>query len=236
MLPARCSQNDSEEQRDQGDAEGVRIELQQQAAAVDWPGASGSSALVRRSFVLGVVLVGLLGLRRALLEQEHGQQDVGRHLEELALPVLEHRRDEVAAGQVIQKADRGQTMQAEFLGIGPPACQCLANEGDQEQGKQRETAIVTQEPTHTTTLTLVNCYGWLTRRRSCRVLRPAAFSLLLTSSEGFTLHSSVLLAQSDWHLDSLGHNTAPDVKFFLEHQMLLDHQDFLHYWDDRTSP
>jgi hypothetical protein len=69
---------------------------------------------------------------------EHRQKHVRRYLEEFAFPVLKGRRDEMAAGQVGEKFDRGQFMQAELLDIGLPACQGLADEGDQEERKQGE--------------------------------------------------------------------------------------------------
>ena len=86
--------------------------------------------------ILGVRLIRLLGLGRALLEQEDGEQHVGRHLEGLAFSVLEHRRDEVAAGQVVREADGGEVVQAQFFGMGPPSGERLADQGDQEQAEQ----------------------------------------------------------------------------------------------------
>jgi hypothetical protein len=105
--------------------------------------------------ILGVVLIRLLGLRGPLLEQEDGEQHVGRHLEELAFPVLEHRRDEVAAGQIGQETDGREFMQAQFLGLGSPSRERLADKGNQEQAEQcHRESIVPQEPSHTPDLTL----------------------------------------------------------------------------------
>ena len=71
-------------------------------------------------FVLRIVLPWILRLRRALLEQEDRQQHVGGHLQELTLPVLEDRGDEVTAGKVGAEADSRQRVKAELLFISLP--------------------------------------------------------------------------------------------------------------------
>ena len=54
----------------------------------------------------------------------------------------------------------GLSVEAELLRMSPPPGERLADKGDQEEGKQGDgQPIVPQEPTHTPTLTLVNCYG-----------------------------------------------------------------------------
>jgi hypothetical protein len=58
----------------------------------------------------------LLALRRK--ERESRRPEWLRRIrvtEELALPVLEGRREEMAGGQIVEEADRGTAMEAEFL-------------------------------------------------------------------------------------------------------------------------
>src|SRR5688500_1161590 len=79
------------EQRHQSDAERVRIKLQDQPASMHRPRRIFVAAARVGRLVFGVALVRLFGFRRALLEKENGEDHVDRHLEELALPVLEGR-------------------------------------------------------------------------------------------------------------------------------------------------
>ena len=72
-------------------------------------GASGSSRWLRGSSSLWVVAL-LLGLTRAALEEEHGEQHERAHLQELALPVLERRLGEVPRREVRPVGDGSLTV------------------------------------------------------------------------------------------------------------------------------
>lgn len=76
-----------------------------------------------------------LGFRGALLEQEHGQQHVRAHLQELAFPVLHRRFKERTAGEVVAQGDAGLPMFGALLVVVAPSCDGLA---DQKADEQRE--------------------------------------------------------------------------------------------------
>jgi hypothetical protein len=50
-------------------------------------------------------LLGILGFRRAFLDQKHGEDHIGGHLEVFALPVLRQRLPERAAGRVLAERE-----------------------------------------------------------------------------------------------------------------------------------
>ena len=68
-----------------------------------------------------------LGLRRSLLAQEHGEQDIGSHLQEIAFPVLEHSRKVMPRLQVVGERDCGLGVLTKFLQVGMPAGQRLTD-------------------------------------------------------------------------------------------------------------
>src|SRR5689334_22144501 len=103
----------------------MRVELQQQAAAMNGPRCIRIAAMGGGRLVLRVRLIRLLGFRGAFLKQKDRKQNVSRHLEELALPVLEHGRDEMAASEIGQKVDGGSVVKTEVLDMGPPSGQRL---------------------------------------------------------------------------------------------------------------
>src|SRR5689334_10259509 len=105
------------------------VQLEKQAAPMDRTRCVRFATMPVGRLVLGIGLVGLPGFGRSLLNQEGGQHDISRHLEELALPVFEYGRDEMAAGQVREEVDIGEFMQAELPSMGSPASKRLADEG-----------------------------------------------------------------------------------------------------------
>ena len=80
---------------------------------------------------------GSLELGRSALEQECGQDDVGRHLQELALPVLEDRRGEVAAPEILQQPERRATMLYEDGVVRFPSGQAHRHDGEEKEGTER---------------------------------------------------------------------------------------------------
>jgi hypothetical protein len=82
--------------------------------------------VLERVFVLWVAAIALLRLGRSLLDQHGRQDDVHRHLQELALPVLEHRLDEVAGREIPELGDLGLAMLALLLVIDMVSCATLA--------------------------------------------------------------------------------------------------------------
>ena len=75
-------------------------------------------------------------LRRALLNQDSGEEHEYRHLQELALPILEQRLPRMARGQIVGEGDRWLLVfLARFVVFGV-AGQHLAGEEDQEHGHE----------------------------------------------------------------------------------------------------
>jgi hypothetical protein len=90
------------EDRKEGYAQGVLVDLERQTPPPDWPGSGGAVLTV---IGVRVLRIRVFRLGRTPLVEKGGQHHVGAHLEELALPVLEDRLDEVAAPQVLDVAD-----------------------------------------------------------------------------------------------------------------------------------
>src|SRR5829696_3974271 len=67
---------------------------------------------------------GALGLRGTALIQPRCQHDVERHLEELALPILERGLSEMAGLYITNESDRGCGVLALLLVENPPPAQC----------------------------------------------------------------------------------------------------------------
>ncbi len=81
--------------------------------------------------------VGIPRLGRSALEQERGQDHIGCHLQELALPVLKDRGGEVAAPKILQQPDRRTTMLYENGVVRFPSGQAHCNDGEEKEGAER---------------------------------------------------------------------------------------------------
>src|SRR5690606_11566140 len=81
--------------------------------------------------------------------QVRRQHDVRPHLQELALPVLEHRRQEAAAHEVLAEGNQRLAVLFELLVVLGEASQRLTYErgGEEKQQSQRQ-AIVAQPGFH----------------------------------------------------------------------------------------
>ena len=90
-----------------------------------------------------------LGLGGALLAQDGRQDDVGAHLQELALPVLEHRLDEVAGAQVPDVADGGAAVVLLPVVVVAPAGHALPDQHDPEDGEHGQgQPVLPQQASH----------------------------------------------------------------------------------------
>jgi hypothetical protein len=97
---------------------------------------------------LGCVPVDWFRLRRTPLVEKRRQDDVHAHLEELGLPVLERRLDEIAAGEVAD--DRHRLLGAVFallVVIRRRAGEDHADEEHKEQPQARQQQPVVAHPT-----------------------------------------------------------------------------------------
>src|SRR5215207_6387892 len=92
------------EDRKEGYAQGVLVDLERQTPSPDRPGSVGTT-LVLSIVGVRVLRIRVFGFGRTPLVEKGGQHHVGAHLEELALPVLENGLDEVTAPQVLDVAD-----------------------------------------------------------------------------------------------------------------------------------
>src|SRR5918995_3766710 len=92
--------NRGEEQDEEQGRKRVLVRRQDPAAATYRPRRVWAVGCLAGVLVLRGRLVNRLRLRGSTLEQEGGQHDVHRHLEKLALPVLERRLVEFATQQV----------------------------------------------------------------------------------------------------------------------------------------
>src|SRR4029453_13053313 len=139
---------------EQGERERVLLHRQREPAATHRAGRLGVVALLARVGV-GLVAVRLLGLRRALLDQPRGEQHVDAHLEELALPVLEGRLDERAAGQVLGVGLRWLAVLLVVAVVGGVAGGARGDQEDQEQAEHGDgQGVVTKHTAHASLL------GW----------------------------------------------------------------------------
>ena len=108
-------------------------------------GTPGSAARRPRVLVLGRRLVDRLGLRRPALEEVRREHDVHGHLEELALPVLEGRLEELAGAQVLQQRDRGLAVVGLVAVVAAHPGQHHADEeGDEQREVGQQQAVVPQ--------------------------------------------------------------------------------------------
>lgn len=120
-----------DEEKRQGDAEGVGVKGGKQTARI------GTPRLVRP--------VRVPGLGRSALEQEGRQHHVGGHLQKLAFPVLEDGRRKIAAVKIAQEGERRSSMIDERLIVGRPAGEPHAEEGEGEKAYQRDREPVVAE-------------------------------------------------------------------------------------------
>src|SRR5919198_666077 len=91
----------------------------------------------------------LLRLCRPALAELARQEDEGRHLEELALPVLERRLDEVARAEVFRPGQGWVAVLALFLVVVEPPGDALAGPRNEEQRRHRQRQpVVAPHPSH----------------------------------------------------------------------------------------
>ncbi|MNS50354.1 hypothetical protein D3C72_829990 [compost metagenome] len=109
----------------------------------------GRSRLVGLGLKIGVARrrLGVPGFRRTLLDQEGGQDHIGRHLQELALPVLEDGRQEWSAAEVFHQRAAVLAVTQGVRRLDPPPCYGVAdNAGGEEEQKKKRQAVVAQDP------------------------------------------------------------------------------------------
>src|SRR5262245_31706220 len=106
-------------------------------------------------------LAELFRFRRSLLEEEHGEENVGGHFEELALPVLQGRLEEVVAQQVSWIAQGCLAVLLLLLPEATVACDTHRNEGSEEhQGENdRESVLLQDSPGHCSAAASRGCFG-----------------------------------------------------------------------------
>jgi hypothetical protein len=90
----------NDEQRTERQRQRVLVEREPPASPADGSGSIRIFHVIPRILVLRGFRVRILRFRGSPLEQPGRQHDVHRHLEELALPVLEDRLDELPARDV----------------------------------------------------------------------------------------------------------------------------------------
>ena len=83
------------EQTKENQTKRIRVEGFRQAAHAHGHRRVGVLLTAFGVFILGLWGVRVLGLSRPPLEEERRQYDIGAHLQELALPILEERAQEV---------------------------------------------------------------------------------------------------------------------------------------------
>jgi hypothetical protein len=120
-----------------------------------------------RVAVRGIGLVRILRFGGAALVQKDGQEHVGRHLEELRLPVLERGLGEVAGAEVLAHGERRFTVRAPLLVAGPLSHHDLPDEEDEKQQHHHDRqAVVAQDAPHGTRVALPPRAGQSRRSRT----------------------------------------------------------------------
>ena len=99
-LYIQCSTNETRNRSEQRDAERMGVEPARRRPARRIAAGEPRLRSASRSASSRGGSSGSFDSARAALEQESGQHDVHRHLEELALPIFEHRRDERRVAQI----------------------------------------------------------------------------------------------------------------------------------------
>jgi hypothetical protein len=90
-------------------------------------------------------VVGIARLGRAFLDQHRGQDDIGRHLQELALPILEHGRDEFGIERIGRQRQSRPAVPGQLLVLDHPARDPLADYAGQEEQHQGDREAVVFE-------------------------------------------------------------------------------------------
>ncbi len=110
-------------------------------------GASGLVLRVGRIGVDVIVFVGMLRFGRSSLHEEDGEEYERAHLQEFALPVLEHRFVEMAGAEVPEVADGWTAVLLCVVVVDVPARQALSREEREEQDEARDgETVVGEEP------------------------------------------------------------------------------------------
>ena len=91
------------------------------------------------------MLVGVGRFGRTALEQESGQDDIGRHLQELAFPIFEQGRQEQGIGEEGEGGDRILAMLGELGIVVRDPGQPLADQAGGEQQHQDDGQSVVLE-------------------------------------------------------------------------------------------
>ncbi|OJU83585.1 MAG: hypothetical protein BGO06_26745 [Shinella sp. 65-6] len=137
-----------EEQREEDDAERIGIERARHAAMAHRKRRIRVVGMARGVLVFLRLLVGIARFRRAALEQEGGQHDIGRHLQELAFPVLEDGGQEMAADEVAGERHRGKVVAGKVLVMDGEAGEQHSGQGRERRDRQHDGQAVVFQPLH----------------------------------------------------------------------------------------
>src|SRR5687767_13525596 len=85
-----------------------------------------------------VLTVGFLRFRGSFLEEEHGEDHVEPHLQELALPVLEDRLAEFAGLQKLGVRDLVSAVLPLLFVVDLPSAPTMSNERDEEKKDEND--------------------------------------------------------------------------------------------------
>ena len=138
-----------DEQHGEGDEQAVLVEVSQAPPRRTGHGASGSSRCSRGSSSRGSSCSCFDS--RTFLQEEHGEQHEGAHLQELALPVLERRFGEMARREIPPVAEPGLAVLHRVRDGGSPAGQALGHQEHGEDGEARQRECVALEETGAST-------------------------------------------------------------------------------------
>ncbi len=124
---------ETQEEQGEGDGERVLVEREDQPAPLHRPRRGFATSRGSRILVDGLFFPGRLRFRRSPLEEEHGEQHVGAHLEELAFPVLERGFAEVTGSQVLGQRERRFGIPASLVVVIEPTRPDLSAEATDEE-------------------------------------------------------------------------------------------------------
>src|SRR4029453_11706458 len=186
-------EREHEEERE-CDPQGILVERELPSSTPHRTGSLLQVGLRSRVGILLGIAAEWLGFRRALLDQPDREQDVGSHLEELALPVLEGGLHEVARGEVGTEAHRWFAMFLLLCVVGAPAGEALAHEKDREEAEQDDRQAVVSKPSGHDSSSVGWRSNFTIRRHGFGVAKPQVSGLCQGSSGVF---ATVSLMGSD---------------------------------------
>ena len=125
------------------------IKNERKSAPAHSPGRVPVMPAEARVLIDCVRLVGVFGFRGSFLKEEHREDDIGRHLEELALPILEDRFQKVTAADIVSQGQCWPAVDLLIFIVLPEARECLAGEEEKKPSEhyQRKT-VVAEERFH----------------------------------------------------------------------------------------